>query len=87
MLGDAPLISETSLERLINTDGDLVVLTADHPNPANYGRIVRDGDEVLYIVEDRDASAAELQIREINTGVMVADTAKLKLVAGALDRQ
>jgi bifunctional UDP-N-acetylglucosamine pyrophosphorylase/glucosamine-1-phosphate N-acetyltransferase len=79
LLGDAPLISETSLERLINTDGDLVVLTADHPNPANYGRIVRDEDEVLYIVEDRDASAVEKQIREINTGVMVADTAKLKL--------
>ena len=78
LLGDAPLITEASLQKLISSDGDLVILTADHPNPNNYGRIVRDGEEVLYIVEDRDASVPEKQIREINTGVMVADTMKLK---------
>lgn len=78
LVGDAPLITETSLDRLLNVEGDLVILTADHPEPFNYGRIIRDGEEVLHIVEERDATATEKQIREINTGVMVAETESLK---------
>lgn len=78
LVGDAPLITQTSLERLLSADGDLVILTAEHPDPYNYGRIVRDGEEVLHIVEERDASVEEQRIREINTGVMVARTEDLK---------
>lgn len=78
LVGDAPLVTRTSLGRLLEADGDLVVLTADHPNPFNYGRIVRDGDEVTGIVEERDCSAEQREISEINTGVMVAKTDSLK---------
>ncbi len=84
LVGDAPLVTRQSLERLLATDGDLVVLTADHPNPFNYGRVVRDGDEVLSIIEERDATVAQRQIREINTGVMVADTVKLRTWLGQI---
>jgi bifunctional UDP-N-acetylglucosamine pyrophosphorylase/glucosamine-1-phosphate N-acetyltransferase len=78
LVGDAPLITLTSLQRLLATEGELVVLTADHPNPFNYGRIVRDGEEVTAIVEERDTNATQKQINEINTGVMVANTESLK---------
>ncbi len=78
LFGDAPLITQASLEKLIETEGDLVVLTAEHPNPFNYGRIVRAQDQVVAIVEERDATEAQKAITEINTGVMLADTAALK---------
>lgn len=84
LLGDAPLVSEASLKRLLAADCDLGVLTADHPNPYNYGRIVQDGDQVKAIVEERDASPEELTIREVNTGVMIADTALLSHWLGEL---
>lgn len=78
LFGDAPLIQQSSLQKLLETEGDLVILTADHPQPFNYGRIIRDKDEVVAIVEERDASDEQKLIGEINTGVMVADTEALK---------
>ena len=79
LVGDAPLVTEASLERLIQAEGDLVILSADHPIPFNYGRIIRtsgDGseDNVTAIVEHRDATEAELAIQEINTGVIAVKT-------------
>lgn len=78
LFGDAPLITQSSLEKLLATKGDLVVLSADHPNPYNYGRIIREQNEVIAIVEERDADEQQRLINEINTGVMVADTKSLK---------
>jgi bifunctional UDP-N-acetylglucosamine pyrophosphorylase / glucosamine-1-phosphate N-acetyltransferase len=78
LLGDAPLVSASSLTRLLAADCDLAVLTADHPEPFNYGRIVRDGDQLQAIVEERDANEDQKAICEINSGVMVADVHKLK---------
>lgn len=84
LLGDAPLVSEASLSRLLAVDCNLGVLTADHPSPYNYGRIVKEGDQIKAIVEQRDASPEEQTIREINTGVMIADTALLSRWLGEL---
>ena len=47
-------------------------------DPTGYGRIVRDGDKVTGIVEQKDASEAELAIAEINTGVMLCPGDKLR---------
>ena len=84
LLGDAPLVSEASLSRLLAAECDLGVLTVDHPEPYNYGRIIHDFDQIKAIVEERDASLEEQAIREINTGVMIADTAMLTRWLGEL---
>ncbi len=80
LYGDVPLISAATLFSLLDAAAgtDLALLTAELNEPNGYGRIVRDetGD-VLRIVEQKDATAEEQAIREINTGFLVADGAKL----------
>ena len=79
LYGDVPLTSATTLRRLLHAGRDgLAVLTVDLADPTGYGRIVRDGaGNVQRIVEEKDASAAEKAIREINTGIMAIPTAHL----------
>ena len=52
-------------------------MTATVERPFGYGRIVRVDGEVARIVEERDASPAERQIREINSGIYAFDMAPL----------
>jgi bifunctional UDP-N-acetylglucosamine pyrophosphorylase/glucosamine-1-phosphate N-acetyltransferase len=78
LLGDAPLIRAETLQSLAASATDLAVLSVDMDDPFNYGRIIRQGDRVLRIVEEKDASETERSIVEINTGVMSADTRQLK---------
>jgi bifunctional UDP-N-acetylglucosamine pyrophosphorylase / glucosamine-1-phosphate N-acetyltransferase len=79
LYGDVPLIRPTTLERLIEAAGaGLGLLTATLDNPAGYGRVLRKGKKVVGIVEDKDASARQRALREINTGIIVAPTKKLK---------
>ncbi len=77
--GDTPLVPAALLRALADraTRGRLALLTAHAPDPSGLGRVVRDGDAVCRIVEDRDASAAERAIDEIYTGVLAAPTALL----------
>jgi len=80
LYGDVPLIGVGTLRRVIADASQtaLGVLTVILDDPTGYGRIVRDGDgRVLRIVEQKDASEAELEIDEINTGFMLADRARL----------
>ena len=71
--GDVPLLSKESLERIVETRRELgasvVVASAFVDDPDGYGRIVRVDGRLARIVEHRDASAAERDIREINSGV------------------
>jgi bifunctional UDP-N-acetylglucosamine pyrophosphorylase/glucosamine-1-phosphate N-acetyltransferase len=60
------------------------VLTVDMLDPAGYGRILRDGDAVTGIVEEKDATEAERRVTEINTGVMVCPGDRLRRWLGAL---
>ena len=79
LYGDVPLIRAATLERLIEAAGKgLGLLTATLDNPEGYGRILRNGKKVVRIVEDKDANARERALREINTGIVVAPTKKLK---------
>ena len=75
--GDVPLLSVETLRALLarheETGAAATVLTAVVDNPFGYGRIVRDGDDVLGIVEHRDATTAEREIREINSGIYAFD--------------
>ena len=81
LYGDVPLISVETLGRLLKFSGDdgVGVLTMEPGDPHGYGRIVRnDADQVVKIVEQKDASHRELHIREVNTGILTAPAAKLK---------
>ena len=79
LYGDVPLIRSTTLQRLLAVGGDVALLTVQLAQPAGYGRIVRDWHgNVLRIVEERDADEDERKLTEVNTGILMAPTAKLK---------
>jgi len=80
LYGDVPLVRTETLQRLLDGAGSgVAVLTVRLQDPTGYGRIVRDWHgNVLRIVEQKDASDEERRIDEVNTGILVAPTAKLK---------
>jgi bifunctional UDP-N-acetylglucosamine pyrophosphorylase/glucosamine-1-phosphate N-acetyltransferase len=80
LYGDVPLVRPETLKRLLDGAGDAVaVLTVRLGDPTGYGRIVRDWHgNVLKIVEQKDASDEERRIDEVNTGILVAPTGRLK---------
>lgn len=90
LYGDVPLIRAETLGRLIAATQDgriLALLTVHLADPRGYGRIVRDEHgAILRIVEDRDASAAERALDEVNTGILVAPTGRLAQWLPALGR-
>ncbi len=72
--GDVPLIETATLEALVQACGGerLALLTADMADPTGYGRILREGESVRGIVEQKDASEAQRRITEVYTGFMAA---------------
>jgi bifunctional UDP-N-acetylglucosamine pyrophosphorylase / glucosamine-1-phosphate N-acetyltransferase len=81
LYGDVPLIRTPSLKRLtaLADAGALAVLSVDLENATGYGRIVRDAHgHVSAIVEHKDASPEQLQIREVNSGLMAAPAGRLR---------
>lgn len=79
LYGDVPLIRPRTLERLIDSAGKGIgVLTATLDDPSGYGRVIRSRGRVVRIVEQKDATARERAIREVNTGILALPTAKLK---------
>ncbi|MEO8304064.1 MAG: bifunctional UDP-N-acetylglucosamine diphosphorylase/glucosamine-1-phosphate N-acetyltransferase GlmU [Betaproteobacteria bacterium] len=78
LFGADPLARAETLTTVVGhaRQGALSLLTIELDEPAGYGRIVRGADgAVQAIVEHKDATAAQREIREINTGVMAAPTA------------
>jgi UDP-N-acetylglucosamine diphosphorylase/glucosamine-1-phosphate N-acetyltransferase len=79
--GDVPFISNNTLKNLIeihNKNESLgSILSANIEDPSGYGRIVRDNDKFVKIVEHKDANEKELQIHEINSGIYLFDTKTL----------
>ena len=71
--GDVPLLTANTLKNLVDrhqsTGAAATVVTALVDKPHGYGRIVRSGQQIAKIVEEKDASAAEREIREINSGI------------------
>jgi bifunctional UDP-N-acetylglucosamine pyrophosphorylase/glucosamine-1-phosphate N-acetyltransferase len=71
--GDVPMLSPETVKRLadhhVSTGAAATVLTAVVDHPDGYGRIVRVGEKIARIVEEKDATPAERKIREINSGV------------------
>ena len=88
LYGDVPLIRSSTLHRLFAAADDVALLTVKLTEPSGYGRIVRDWHgNVLRIVEERDADDDERKLTEVNTGILMAPTAKLKRWLKALSNE
>ena len=81
LYGDVPLIhvdTLTSLNLACNNE-NLAILTAYIQNPIGYGRIIRNrNNDVISVIEQKDATPEQQQINEINTGIMVVPSNKLQ---------
>lgn len=78
LYGDVPLIAAHTLKRMLKPN-QLTLLTVKLDDPAGYGRIVRGkGGDVVRIVEHKDATASERNIREVNTGIMAIPSPRLQ---------
>jgi bifunctional UDP-N-acetylglucosamine pyrophosphorylase/glucosamine-1-phosphate N-acetyltransferase len=79
LYGDMPGIGAATLRRLLEAAGEGLAILTTHTGEPGFGRIVRDAaGRVKKIVEQRDATPAELAIREVNLGLMAANAGRLK---------
>ena len=81
LYGDVPLIQSQTLEALIAqvSDDAMALLTAQLKDSKGYGRIVRsEAGQVQAIVEEKDASAEQRQIKEVNTGILAVKSSLLQ---------
>ena len=88
LYGDVPLVRPDTLRELLGLAdaGSITLLTLETTRPGGLGRIVRDGDgAVQAIVEERDADARQKRITEVNSGIMVLPTGRLRQWLGQLD--
>jgi bifunctional UDP-N-acetylglucosamine pyrophosphorylase/glucosamine-1-phosphate N-acetyltransferase len=80
LYGDVPLIQHSTLHQMLQAGDGLVLLSVHLHNPTGYGRIVRDAQgDVLSIVEEKDATPEQREIREVNTGILIAPTKMLRV--------
>ena len=79
--GDAPLIKPETIEKLFETHNEnnnqATLLSSIVEDPTGYGRVVRDGEEVLKIVEHKDCTEEELKINEMNAAIYCFDIESL----------
>lgn len=85
--GDVPLMQADTLQQLIaeSRGTQLALLTIDFADPQGYGRIVRSGNAVQAIVEQKDATPAQLTITEVYSGIMAVPAWQLKRWLARLD--
>jgi bifunctional UDP-N-acetylglucosamine pyrophosphorylase/glucosamine-1-phosphate N-acetyltransferase len=87
--GDVPLTRADTLQALIAASAGerLALLTIAFDDPTGYGRIVRQGDRVQAIVEQKDATEAQRKIQEVYSGIMAVPARLLKPWLARLDNQ
>jgi len=78
LYGDVPLIQYGTLKKMLQLGNEMALLTVHLENPTGYGRVLRNAqDDVVSIVEEKDALPEQLEIQEVNTGILVAPTKHL----------
>lgn len=86
--GDAPLIRRETVEELLRMHEEkgysATLLTSVIDNPTGYGRVVREGEDVSRIVEQKDGTPEELAVKEINAGMYLFDVRELLTALGEL---
>ncbi|MEM1353004.1 MAG: bifunctional UDP-N-acetylglucosamine diphosphorylase/glucosamine-1-phosphate N-acetyltransferase GlmU [Pseudomonadota bacterium] len=87
LFGDTPFVSPGTLARMIEAKAknDVVILGFEAADPGRYGRLVTEQDELLRIVEFKDASAAERAITLCNSGVLACDAQTLFEILDEID--
>ena len=87
LYGDVPLIKASTLRTLIAnvTAGTISLLTVDLQDPAGYGRIVREDNEVIAIVEHKEATDEQKKITEVNTGILAIQAGMLNDYLNRID--
>ncbi|MBR9872560.1 MAG: UDP-N-acetylglucosamine diphosphorylase/glucosamine-1-phosphate N-acetyltransferase [Gammaproteobacteria bacterium] len=81
LYGDVPLTGKDTLQGMVEQldEERLALLTVDLDNPQGYGRIVRSAEgQVQAIVEQKDATAEQQAIKEVNTGILAVSAKHLK---------
>lgn len=81
LYGDVPIISTHTLQQLLDEtpENGVCILVTEFDNPTGFGRIIRDHDDnIVAIVEEKDASRTQRAIKEINTGIVTAPAKFLK---------
>jgi bifunctional UDP-N-acetylglucosamine pyrophosphorylase / glucosamine-1-phosphate N-acetyltransferase len=88
LYGDVPLLKAQTLGRLQRAlrGHEVAVLSAHLDDPTGYGRLLRQGTKLVSIVEQRDCSPAQKEIKEGNVGVYLASAKLLRHVLGTLNR-
>ncbi len=90
LYGDVPLITKETLLVLVDaaSGSGFSLLTTHLDNPRGYGRIIRDDNEnIIAIIEEKDATEEQRNISEVNTGFMVVKGKKLKSWVNALKNE
>lgn len=83
LCGDTPLVKEETLKSFVEfhrtNNSDLTVMSTIFENPQNYGRIIRESDNSLKcIVEEKDATSEQREIKEVNAGIYCLNWGKIK---------
>ena len=81
LYGDAPLVTRKTLNKLVSSaaSGRLALLTYKKEDPSGYGRIVRGPKQnIVKIIEHKDATSKEREIKEVNSGILAVKTTTLK---------
>ena len=89
LYGDVPLTKQQTLEDLLqDSEGKVALLSVNLDNPFGYGRILRnDNHQVIGIVEQKDASAEQQKIQEVNTGILACNGESLKQLLNNIDNK
>ena len=87
LYGDVPLTKAETLDSLVTqvSGNDVSLLTVNLDDPTGYGRIVREGDKVVAIVEHKDASDEIKKIQEVNTGILAVNARYLNQCLDKID--
>ena len=87
LFGDTPFVSAETMRKIEakSRQADLVVLGFHAPDPFGYGRLVTNNNELLKIVEHKDANGQELALNLCNSGVMAGSSILLKNLLKELD--
>jgi bifunctional UDP-N-acetylglucosamine pyrophosphorylase / glucosamine-1-phosphate N-acetyltransferase len=88
LYGDTPLLQESTLRALVETfrrgRAPLALVSTEAPDPGGYGRVLRVSGRITGIVEEKDCTADQRSIHEVNAGVYAVDAAFLREGLGRL---
>ncbi|MGE4295956.1 MAG: bifunctional UDP-N-acetylglucosamine diphosphorylase/glucosamine-1-phosphate N-acetyltransferase GlmU [Campylobacterales bacterium] len=85
--GDMPLITPEFVQKLAASSATVTLSTFEHPAPTGYGRVILDGDRVVAIVEEKDATEAQKRVQTVNAGVYAFNRAFLENALPRLSNQ